>query len=309
VKKKLSILIALVMAITLCLTPMVAVAATVLPYAQTFGPSVGGTSVIALPDAPNTVDVVVADTGDGWLQWTYTYPDTPTHTPKMTVAIDYPNGFAITTLDDSSGGWWYAPDPDVVTNRVQFSTDYAGGTYGDWVATTADGSVLTVRIRKSELGLTFKWHGYANVNGNQVWIETVDWAPQGEITIDADLGPSLIGFVEPIIAINVYPTSIDFGTITPGTPVDGDTITVTNIGTVSVTVSAEIDPIGGAFEYLFLNDVQRANGIWNAAPLGMGLILPTEDADCTTGLQVPVTYSAKGVENTTLIFITSPATP
>ncbi|GAJ11872.1 unnamed protein product [marine sediment metagenome] len=77
-KRKFSILIAMVMAISLCLVPAAALAApTVLPYAQTFGESVGGNSVIATPGAPNTVDVTIADTGDGWLQWTYTYPETP----------------------------------------------------------------------------------------------------------------------------------------------------------------------------------------------------------------------------------------
>jgi len=305
-KKKLSILIALVVAISLCVAPAVAQAVAIPPsYEETWGPA-----GIVSPGAANSVDVVVEDTLDGWLQWTYTYSDSPTHTPKMTVAIDYPTGFCITTFDDGShDGWYYAPDGG---SAVRFA-DYSGGAHEDWAETTAAGNVLTVKIQKSVLGLTFMWHGYANVDGAQVWIEINTsgdpWVPTGDVTIDADMGPSLTGAIVEIIAINVYPTSIDFGTITPGTNVSGDTITVTNIGTVSVTVSAEIDPIGGAFEYLFLNDVQRANGIWNAAPLGMGLILPTLNANCTTELKVPVTYSAKGVENTTLAFITSPATP
>ena len=116
------------------------------------------------------VNVTVVDTGDGCLQWTYTYAAVPTHTPKMTVAINYPDGFAITTFDDGThGGWYYAPDPDVEGSRVRFA-DYSGGTYGGWVTTTASGNVLTVKILKSVLGDSFKWHGYANYNGNQVWI-------------------------------------------------------------------------------------------------------------------------------------------
>ena len=308
-KKKLSILIALVMAISLCLVPAAALAVpTVLPYEQTFGPSVGGTSVIAAPGDPNTVDVILEDTGDGWLRWTYTYPETPTFTPKMTVAIDYPNGFCITTFDDYHDGWYYAPDPDVEASRVRFA-DYAGGAYGDWAVTTASGNVLTVKIRKSALGLSFMWHGYANVNGKQVWIQTLAWQPQGEVTIDADLDVGLTGVTPQITAITVYPTSIDFGTITPGTPVPGDTITVTNIGTVSVVVSAMIDPAGGAFAYLYLNGTPKANGSWTAGQLGMATILPTLNASCTTELQVPVTYSAKGSESTKLAFIATSATP
>jgi len=302
-KTKLSILIALVMAIALCLAPAAALAVVIPPsYAKTFGPSADGTSVIAVPGAPNSVDVVVEDTDDGWLQWTYTYSESPTHTPKMTVAIDYPSGFCITTFDDGSHtGWYYAPDGGA---EVELGSSVAAS----WAEADAAGNVLTVRIKKSNLGLTFKWHGYANVDGAQVWIETEVYQPVGEITIDADLDTGLSGYIDDIIAITVYPTDIDFGMITPGTHVSGDDITVTNIGTVSVVVSAGIDPIGYAFKYLFLNDVQRTNGLWDAVQLGMGTIAPTLDADCTTELQVPVTYSAKGSENTLLAFIATPAT-
>jgi len=155
------------MAISLCLSPAVALAATVLPYSETWGVS------------PNTVDVAIVDTGD-WLQWTYTYSDSPTHTPKMTVAIDYPNGFCITTFDNGSyDGWYYAPDGGTV---VRFA-DYAGGSYEDWVVTTAVGNVLTVKIKKSELGRSpAMWHGYANVDGLPVWIEIDEsWLPTGEV--------------------------------------------------------------------------------------------------------------------------------
>lgn len=297
-KRKIGFLIALVAMLSMMLVPAGALADTLLPYSGTYG-------------APNSVGVTIADTGDGWLEWTYTYSVSPTHTPKMTVAIDYPSGFCITTFDDSSHtGWYYAPDGGTA---VQFSTDDAVGTYGGWVETTAVGNVLTVRIRKSELGLTFMWHGYANVDGQQVWIEMNTsgdpYLPTGEITIDPDMGPSLNGNIVEILAINVYPTSIDFGTITPGTPVSGDTITVTNIGTVAVAVSASIDPKGDAFQYLYLNDKPRTSGLWSAADLAMTNIAPTLDADCTTELQVPATYSARGEETVRLVFMATPATP
>jgi len=118
----------------------------------------------------NNVEVEVADDGE-WLTWTYTYADEPTHTPKMTVAIDYPNGFSITTFDDGShDGWYYAPDVGV---EVKFA-EYIGGTYEDWVETSAIDSVLTVSIKKSALGCveSFLWHGYANYDGSQVWINS-----------------------------------------------------------------------------------------------------------------------------------------
>jgi len=115
---------------------------------------------------PGSLGVTVEDTGDA-LKWTYIYAASPTHTPKMTVAINYPIGYAITTFDDCShDGWYYAPDGGA---EVPFGP-YSGGSYGGWVTTTAVGNVLTVEIKKSELGDSFHWHGYGNYNGNQVWI-------------------------------------------------------------------------------------------------------------------------------------------
>ena len=110
--------------------------------------------------------VTVADAGDSLL-WTYTYAVAPTHTPKMTVSINYDTGFAITTFDDGAhDGWYYAPDGGA---EVRIG-DYAGASYGGWVVTTASGNVLTVKILKSELGDSFHWYGYANYNGLGVWI-------------------------------------------------------------------------------------------------------------------------------------------
>ena len=115
------------------------------------------------------LSVTVEDTGD-WLLWTYTYAAAPTHTPKMTVSINYPNGFAITTFDDGHDGWYYAPD---VGSEVYLGvySGYDGTTSGyEWVQTTAVGNVLTVKILKSELGDSFHWHGYGNLDGTGIWI-------------------------------------------------------------------------------------------------------------------------------------------
>jgi hypothetical protein len=128
-------------------------------------------------DSP-TINVKVEDTGDGWLKWTYTGDDTTRTTPKMTVAIDYPNGFAITTFDDGiHDGWYYAPDPDVESSRVRLG-DYAGydgeTTGYAWVKTTKIGNVMTVSILKSHLGDSFKWHGYANFYNGACWINPIE---------------------------------------------------------------------------------------------------------------------------------------
>jgi len=131
--------------------------------------------------ARGVLHVTVTDDGE-WLTWTYIYAENPTHTPKMTVAINYPHGFCITTFDDGThDGWYYAPDGGT---EVKFA-EYSGGTYEGWVETSASSNVLTVAIKKSALPDTFLWHGYANYNGQQVWIEidTNTWTPTGHATI------------------------------------------------------------------------------------------------------------------------------
>jgi hypothetical protein len=160
---------------------------------ETWGSDLNGITVTYLKSVKYSyskdwsgLGVTVEDTGDGWLKWTYTYAVNPTHTPKMTVAINYPHGFCITTFDDSThDGWYYAPDPDSEATRVRLG-DYAGVTK-DWVKTTASSNVLTVAIKKTALPDTFLWHGYANYNGQQVWIETDNnWFPTGYIALCGD---------------------------------------------------------------------------------------------------------------------------
>lgn len=289
-KKVFSVLLTLAVVLGLSLTMSVPVAAAY-SYSETWGTS------------PNTVDVVVEDTGDGWLQWTYTYPESPTHTPKMTVAINYPNGFAITTFDDGEhDGWYYAPDPDEESTRVRFA-DYSGGIYNNWAITTASDNVLTVKIKKSALGRTFMWHGYANVNGQQVWIE-IDgsWLPTAEVTLEDVAAVGLTAVTPNITAISVTPTNIDFGAVTPGTPNDGDTITVENIGGVTVVVDAYLAPqTGTVFNYLKLKGSYSPSysGFWDNIVSGL---LPSQTSSLTTQLDVPSTYSGQGSEQATLVF-------
>jgi hypothetical protein len=163
---------------------------------ETWGPDLNGITVTYLksvkysyskdwevPAVGGVLHVTVEDTGDGWLKWTYTYAANPTHRPKMTVGINYPepDSFGITTFDDSEhDGWYYV----TMTTEQRFA-DYSGGTYEDWVITSASGNVLTVSIKKTALPGTFTWMGYANYNGQQVWIEidTTTWTPTGLITL------------------------------------------------------------------------------------------------------------------------------
>jgi len=148
-------------------------------------------AIYTFDEIRGSVDVEVTDDGE-WLSWIYTYAETPTHTPKMTVAIDFPNGFIITTydgqpviegvtLDITGDTWYYASDIDnvpIVLSSPEF----------DWVQTSRVGNVLTVSIKKASLPSTFEWHGYANYNGMPNWIgigpdNTDVWTPAFSATI------------------------------------------------------------------------------------------------------------------------------
>ena len=106
-----------------------------------------------------------------------------------------------------------------------------------------------------------------------------------------------------ITAINVDPTSIDFGTVNPGDVVLGDNITVENIGTVKVDVDASLAPLTGTvFNYLKLNGVPSPAYCGDWADYIISGLKPSLNQTLTTVLDVPPTYTAQGPEATTLIF-------
>jgi len=293
-KKVFSVLLTLAVVLGLSLVAAPVAAGTTYLYSATWGPS-----GIATPGDPYTVDVTVADTGDGWLQWTYTYSESPTHTPKMTVAINYPHGFAITTFDDGAhDGWYYAPDSGEEPTRF---ADYSGGTSSNW-ATTASGNVLTVKIKKSALGHTFKWHGYANVDGQQVWIETDgNWLPTGNVTLEDVTAVGLTANVPDIVAISASPSAIDFGTLYPGQTSGEGVVTVTNIGTHIVNVDASVTD-----STLFMNNLQLVvSDSWATGPAWIDVItglLSSKSQNVRTRLVVPSDYTPTGTETGLLVF-------
>jgi len=131
--------------------------------------------------------VTVEDTNDGFLQWTYVATTTPTSgTLKMTVEIDNPTGFGITTFDDGSHDGWYYYDASGITRLGDYS-GYSDSNYETSLVT--DG--LRVRINKDVLPNEFKWQGFANFHLASNWIEidqtSSPWVPTGEATILKDL--------------------------------------------------------------------------------------------------------------------------
>jgi len=131
--------------------------------------------------------VTVEDTNDGWLQWTYTAITPATSGRlKMTVEINNPTGFGITTFNDGSHDGWYYYD----TAGVIRISDYDGANKiagYEFVETSVATDSMTVRIKKTELDDTFMWQGFANFHlaGNWIELDTTGspWVPTGVGTI------------------------------------------------------------------------------------------------------------------------------
>jgi len=143
-------------------------------------------------------------------------------------------------------------------------------------------------------------------HGHLFWPEGIDHGnadTYAEVTIQANTAVGLTAETSNITAINVDPTSIDFGTITPGTPNDGDTITVENIGGVTVDVDAYLDPMTTTvFNYLKLGGVPSPGYCGDWADYIISGLKPSLNQTLTTQLVVPETYSGKGIEIATLVF-------
>jgi len=129
------------------------------------------------------VRVEVEDTNDGWLQWTYTAVTPATSGKlKMTVEINNPTGFGITTFDDGSHDGWYYYDTEGVVRLGDYS-GYSDANFETSLVT--DG--LRVRINKDNLPDTFMWQGFANFHLASNWIELdrtgSPWVPTGNAMI------------------------------------------------------------------------------------------------------------------------------
>jgi len=168
----------------------------------------------------------------------------------------------------------------------------------DWTNGTDFGplSILRIDIR---VGYGGTWDNFTGYTDDIVINDyTQGFDPTGSVSLTAETSN--------ITAISVTPTNIGFGPVTPGTPKAGNNITVENIGGVKVVVDATVDPVTGVFKYLQLGVAPAVPkyspaylGFWDNIISGLD---PSLNQTLTTVLDVPSTYSGKGVEAATLIF-------
>ena len=117
---------------------------------------------------------------------------------------------------------------------------------------------------------------------------------------DTGSSVSLTAAVPDIVAISVDPASIDYGTLLPGDTSDTKIANVTNIGTHTVDVDAEV--VG---DTLFLNNLELYTSAWGAGPTWTNVITGLAmggSKNVNTRLVVPSGYTPNGTETGTLIF-------
>lgn len=314
-KKKIGILIAAVMAISLCLVPGVALAAD--PYDEE----------LVLENKDASWDVIPNDDIQGLLEYNNSGAE---FEYRLTVSglkddVDYsiiyyadkPNRFVDWGGDNPGaliGTFTYDATPKVTSGSAELNMN---------LPTEPDANI-------SEYDYTAE---YGTAHGAKIWVvPSVDWTAgspdkltawnpdrylfeTGLITYnDTDLASlSLNADIEQITAITVGPVFIHFGNLALGASSSTEVILVENVGTVAVSVGALLDPLTGTvFNELKLNGAyspSSKSGNWPTVP-GLGNLLPSIIGTVNAQLVIPATYSAQGTEYATLVFIaTPPASP
>jgi len=140
-----------------------------------------------------------------------------------------------------------------------------------------------------------------------VWPPTDKWLFETNLIWYDDLnvgstGPvGLTVTVPDIVAISVTPSALNFGTLVPGSTSDILDIIVTNVGTTTVDVDADVSG-----DDLFVNNLELKDCVptWSTRPwpLVANDLVMGANQSIRTKLTVPSDYTPQGVETATLIF-------
>lgn len=322
-KTKLSMLIALVMVITLCLTPAVASAAPITLTAT--GAPAGNEDRIVVPVAAGTtlgniasiswqewlvfgypphVDIILDknndNVADDALVFEYAYNNMSHYTennglmPFGAVQGAWYNTFnddgnGPSAITNTSYGWLAsgAPGPPIPAGGT--AAGHTGGTLAQWKAgAIGTGITATTTVLRLEIEV-------------DSWVMDCQAQVRNILVVRVGSSVSMNANVPDIVAISVSPANINFGTVLPGNTASGANIVVANIGTHEVDVNAQI-PTGTVFQYL---ELSPAGSGWLSrnwpdivTDLAMG-----NSATLQTQLPVPAGYTPGGRETATIVFI------
>jgi len=301
-KKKISFLIALVMAISLCLTPAVVQAQSV---------SLGGavyTNTLMLENKnPSTWAIIGGDNIGGILGYNAAGSTFDWGLQAQGIAD---GTYALIYYADYSGdrfGTWGGDNPGAVISNTIVAT---GGTI------LTGGSIdlgMDLPCPPDANQFEHSYAGspdfYSNAHGAKIWLVPVAaltggstlpvtaWPPTDNWLFETDLiWYDDTDVVSNVLAISVNPIAINFGILTPGQTGGPVNVTVTNIGDVPTDVTAPGMAAGNVFFNLLLNNNSPSNYTAN-------LPLPGNTDVVAVSLPVPSNYVPIGPETGTLVFI------
>ena len=303
-KKKFGLLIALVMAITLCLVPGVAQAEDV------------GLEVVVYDNSLNLENkdanwVVISDATGGTLKYnesgpTFEYELTvhglvPGTEYSMIYYADMPNRFVE----------WGGNNPGTLITEFTYDALFKVVTgsvdLGMPMPCYPDANISEYNYGTDQTIPIWTGDNYATAHGAKIWIvpsadyaepELTAWNPASYL-FETDM----INYTDTdaVVSITVSPTSVDFGSVVAGTTSAARIVTVTNAGTVPVIVTAEAPAPGvNLFSYLLIDG--------NAPSAYSMPLYTTDDDDVSLTLPVPLGQPS-GARTGTLVFIATPATP
>lgn len=218
-------------------------------------------------------------------------------TPSLTTYIAYDEwmqtfelseGDGFGQIDDSTMFW--------VTKMGAGNDDAPSGTLSQWkagaVGVDPDGELGSTAISASTVITKLE------IEVDNWVLDTVAYVDNININAIPAVGLSVTTIEAPeIVAVSATPTSIDFGTLYPGQSSGTTVVTVENVGTVTVDVSALVTQDTGT---VFLDNLtldEEAWGVW-----GLVGLAAAEDMPVAVQLSIPIEYVPAGAETATLVF-------
>lgn len=295
-KKIFSVLFALVLALSLCLVTAVPVAAaepaTLLSSTGLIGQSNADTIIVDVPAGttlgqidsiawseyliqgyPPHVDIMLDLDEDGGYDEALVFEyannghagDSPPNYGALTGAwyqtfSDDTEGPAV--VDDDALGWLAtgAPGGPPATIPIAYGNtagQFVIGTLAQWqagqVVTEIDADTIVVQLE---------------IEVDNYITDCVALVDNIEVVIAGGLVEMTVSSPGEIIGVSVNPTSVDFGSIVPGTASESQTVTVTNTGNVAENFGAEIfnESVADFYTINLTIDALAVSG-WSAGPI------------------------------------------
>ncbi len=277
-------------------------------YIESFTGGWGFNPIVILGIDANGDGVLDFDIEDAMLVYAMLseLPNQPSEDILLTILGDD----VLLTIESTTGEAPYPTEPDTDWGEVDVlvgdpenldyplcmigydKNGYLGEVY-HWADFTGFGLIeLTDNVKLIGLGLDTPSNQIVYVDDITINGVTYDLEPSSATDVLVDI-PS-------IVAISVTPTSIDFGTLSPGQSSSETTLTVENIGTTTVDVGASLEMPETVFVNLELGGT--IIGEWT----GILGLLGKASSEVAVQLVVPSNYSAKGPEANTIIFSVTP---